>query len=232
MAVQDKILEVRDLTVRLGGYEIIKDLSFSVERGEALIILGPNGAGKTTLLRAILGLLPYRGEVIWRAKKINYLPSQELMRRRTVLPLTVKEFFAFKRASLKATELILSQVGLDKRVIGQNLGTLSTGQFQRLMLAWSLVDKPEVLLLDEAMSGIDVGGQDTIYSLLHKFWRQGNLTLIFVTHELEIVWKHANHVLCLNHHGLCFGAPREVLSPQKLEELYGTGIKFYEHKHD
>ncbi len=232
MVKQDKILEVRHLTVRFGDYEVIKDLSFDVEKGEALIVLGPNGAGKTTLLRAILGLLPYQGEVVWRAKKINYLPSQELMQRRTVLPLTVKEFFAFKRADYKTTKLILSQVGLDEQVIRQNLGSLSTGQFQRLMLAWSLVDKPEVLLLDEAMSGIDVGGQDTIYSLLHKFWRQGDLTLIFITHELDIVWKHANHVLCLNHRGLCFGAPREVLSPQKLEELYGTGIKFYEHKHD
>ncbi len=228
----ETVLQVNNLNVSYGEHQVIENLSFSVKRGEALIVLGPNGAGKTTLLRAILGLLPYQGEVVWSAKKISYLPSQELMQRRTTLPLSVSEFFSFKNHSQHEVTAILKEVGLDEKLLKQNLGSLSTGQFQRLMLAWALIDRPEVLLLDEAMSGIDVGGQETIYSLLHKFWRQGNLTLIFITHELDIVWRHANHVLCLNHRGLCFGAPREVLTPQNLEKLYGTGIKFYEHKHD
>ncbi len=228
----DKILQVHNLNVSYGRYKVIENLSFSVEKGEALIILGPNGAGKTTLLRALLGLIPYTGKVEWSAEKINYLPSQELMQRRTILPLKVNEFFAFKNQPQDKVKLILQQVGLSAEIFYKNLGELSTGQFQRVMLAWALVDEPEVLLLDEPMSGIDIGGQETIYSLLHKFWQQGNLTLIFITHELNIVWRHANHVLCLNHRGLCFGVPREVLTPQNLEKLYGTGIKFYEHKHN
>lgn len=228
----DKILQVHNLNVSYGRYKVIENLSFSVEKGEALIILGPNGAGKTTLLRALLGLIPYTGKVEWSAEKINYLPSQELMQRRTILPLKLNEFFAFKNQPQDKVKLILQQVGLSAEIFYKNLGELSTGQFQRVMLAWALVDEPEVLLLDEPMSGIDIGGQETIYSLLHKFWQQGNLTLIFITHELNIVWRHANHVLCLNHRGLCFGVPREVLTPQNLEKLYGTGIKFYEHKHN
>ena len=100
-----------------------------------------------------------------------------------------------------------------------------------MIIAWALVSEPSVLLFDEPTAGIDIGGQETIYSLLHKFWREGNLTMLLVTHNLDIVWEHANNVLCLNKKMLCYGKPREVLTPESLEELYGMEIKFYEHTH-
>jgi len=122
-------------------------------------------------------------------------------------------------------------VGLDPSLLKRRFGTLSTGQFQRMIIAWALVDEPEVLLFDEPTSGVDIGGQETIYSLLHKFWKERNLTILLVTHDLSVVWEHANNVLCLNKKALCYGKPRDVLTPQGLEKLYGTGIKFYEHTH-
>lgn len=230
--MQKEILNVKNLSVVLDGEEIIKDLSFKVNEQEVLIILGPNGAGKTTLLRTLLGFLPYRGVISWSTKNISYLPPQELFHRKDLPPLSIEEFFKFKEASSEKILNILRLVGLDPSLLKKRFGTLSTGQFQRMIIAWALVDEPSVLLFDEPTSGIDVGGQETIYSLLHKFWKERNLTILLVTHDLNIVWEHANNVLCLNKKMLCHGKPGEVLTPEGLEKLYGTGIKFYKHKHD
>ena len=127
---------------------------------------------------------------------------------------------------------ILKEVGLNSSLLKKRYGTLSTGQFQRMVIAWALVSEPSVLLFDEPTSGIDIGGQETIYSLLHKFWKKGCLTILLVTHDLNIVWEHANNVLCLNKKKLCYGRPKNVINPKSLERLYGTGVKFYKHTHE
>ena len=226
------ILKVENLKVELGGKEIIEDLSFSVKERDSLVILGPNGAGKTTLLRALLGLISYQGEVRWGTKDISYLPPQELVQRTNLFPLTVRDFFHFKEVKEKQILEILGAVGLSTKILPGRINTLSTGQFQRLIIAWALADNPKVLLFDEPTSGIDVGGQETIYTLLHKFWKERNLTILLVTHELSVVWEHANNVLCLNKRGLCFGSPDVALTPEKLKELYGVGVKFHKHSND
>jgi zinc transport system ATP-binding protein len=227
----DLTLKVKNLNVVLDGEEIIKDLTFEVKERETLIILGPNGAGKSTLLRTLLGLLPYSGEIIWSTKSISYLPPQELFQRRDLPPLNIEEFFKFKNVSHEKILNIFSAVGLESSLLGRRFGAVSTGQFQRMLIAWALVDEPRVLLFDEPTSGIDVGGQETIYSLLHKFWLERNLTILLVTHDLNIVWEHGDNVLCLNKRTLCYGKPKDVVTPEALENIYGTGIKFYEHKH-
>jgi ABC-type Mn2+/Zn2+ transport system ATPase subunit len=226
-----EILIVKNLNVTLDGEEIIRDLSFEVNEGEVLIILGPNGAGKTTLLRTLVGLLPYKGEIHWASRNISYLPPQELFQRKALAPLSIEEFFKFKHVSPAQILKTIDSVGLDSSVLKKGFGTLSTGQFQRMIIAWALVNEPSVLLFDEPTTGIDIGGQETIYSLLHKFWSEGKLTILLVTHDLNIVWEHANNVLCLNKKMLCYGKPRETLTSESLEEIYGTGIKFYEHTH-
>jgi zinc transport system ATP-binding protein len=227
-----EILRVRNLNVVRDGEEIIKDLTFEVQERETLIILGPNGAGKTTLLRTLMGLNPHSGEITWTTKNISYLPPQELFQRKDLPPLSIGEFFGFKKVSSEKVLNIFSAVGLDLSLLKRRFGAVSTGQFQRMLIAWALVDQPEVLLFDEPGSGIDIGGQETIYSLLHQFWQEWNLTILLVTHDLNIVWEHATNVLCLNKKNLCYGAPREVITPKTLEEIYGTGIKFYEHTHN
>jgi len=229
--MSEVLLRVKNLNVVRDGVEIIKDLSFEVRERETLIILGPNGAGKSTLLRTLLGLLPYSGEIIWHAKSISYLPPQELFQRKGLPPLSVEDFFRFKKVTREKILDILSAVGLDSSLLKRRFGAVSTGQFQRMLIAWAMVDEPKVLLFDEPTSGIDVGGQETIYSLLHKFWKEKHLTILLVTHDLNIVWEHGDYVLCMNKERLCYGRPREIMTPEGLEEIYGTGVKFYEHKH-
>jgi len=222
-------LEVKNLSVILNNQKIIENLSFKLKKGETLVVLGPNGAGKTTLLRALLNVIPYQGEVIWSVKNISYLPPNELLQRKEILPLTVNDFYSLKEVSKKRILESLKSVGLEESLLKKRIAHLSTGQFQRLSIAWALVDNPDTLLFDEPTSGIDIGGTETIYSLLHGFWKKHALTIILVTHDLSVVWEHADNVLCLNKKGLCYGSPSQALTTESLRQLYGVGIKYYQH---
>ncbi len=227
------ILEVKNLNVSFGEEKVIENLSFQVVRGEILTILGPNGAGKSVLLKTLLGFLPYQGEIVWdQNPKIGYLPQGLNQLKVKDLPLTIYDFFALKSPNLKKDEIIkfLHLVGLDKEILNKTAGHLSGGQFQRMLVAWVLISKPEIIFFDEPTTGIDIGGGETIYSLLHTIHQKDDLTIVLVTHDLNIVSKYSNTVLCLNRRGYsCFGTPKEILSPDMLEELFGPEIKFYKH---
>lgn len=230
----ERILKVENLNVRFGKEVVIKNLSFEIKGGEFLILLGPNGAGKSTLLRAILGLIPYQGKIVWGKKpKISYLPERLGREKFKETAILVKEFFKIKEKSEEKISEILKEVGLEpEKALNKNPGKLSSGQFQRMLIAWSLISEPEVLIFDEPATGIDIGGEETIYSLLEKFWKEKDLTIIMVTHDLDIVYKYATNVLCLSKKGFCcFGPPRKILTPKALEKVYGTKIRFYVHKH-
>ncbi|MCF7970763.1 MAG: metal ABC transporter ATP-binding protein [Methylococcaceae bacterium] len=231
MIDENTVLTVSNLQIAYEGNQIISDLSFTVEKKDILIILGPNGAGKTTLLRALQHFLPYQGSVSWNAQKISYLPPQEFLQRQNLPPLNIEEFYAFKTSNSNAIKSMIADVGLDESLLSHQFNELSTGQFQRMLIGWALLDNPDVLILDEPTSGIDIGGEETIYSLLHKFWQSQNLTILLVTHDLNIVWEYATQVICLNKQQVCMGKPDEVLTPEQLKTLYGTGIKFYKHQH-
>jgi zinc transport system ATP-binding protein len=233
----EPILNVENLSVTLDNKEILSNISFNVAPRDVLVILGPNGAGKTTLLRALLEIVKHEGKVSWKiqgdtAPRVSYLPPQEFLQRKSLPPLSVEDFFHFKTQNKDTIRNILVEVGLDPIIMKQQFKSLSTGQFQRMLIAWALVNDPDVLLFDEPTSGIDIGGEETIYTLLHKFWERRNLTIILVTHDLNIVWEHANQVICLNKKQMCMGKPDEVLTPEKLKSLYGTGLKYYEHRHE
>jgi len=225
------ILEVKNLSVKFDNMYVLRDVNFSVEKGEILVIMGPNGSGKTTLLKAILGTIPYEGEIILRTEKIAFLPSQDILRIDTLLPLTVREFFNLKTKSIKNILNILKEVGIESNILERQINKLSTGELQRIFIAWTMLNSPSLLLFDEPTSGIDVGGQETIYSLIQKFWKRFNMTILLVTHDLSVVYKHATKVLCLNNKVCCYGEPKNILTPKMLARLYGTEIKFYRHSH-
>ncbi|MCD6367900.1 MAG: metal ABC transporter ATP-binding protein [Candidatus Aenigmarchaeota archaeon] len=232
--MKDTILEVKNLTVKLDGEKIIEKLSFSVNPGDILTVIGPNGAGKTTLLRALLGLINYEGKIKWKKGiKVNYLPQGISKEKFSRMPISIKEFFRFKEKSDEKILSMFKEVGLDvgKEFLEKNPGNLSSGQFQRLLIAWSLIDDPDVLLLDEPTSGIDVGGEKTIYSLLKKMWSKTKITIILVTHDLNVVYAYSNRCLCLSKVSSCYGPPRKILTPKSLQKIYNMEIKFYKHDH-
>jgi zinc transport system ATP-binding protein len=227
----DVILAVSNLTVELGGTIILENLSFDLRDEETLVILGPNGSGKTVLLRSLLGLLPYRGQVEWRpGTRIGYVPQRIPLNRE--LPVTVADFFELRKAARSAVPGLLAQVGLsDPAFPHKPLGLLSSGQFQRVLIAWALMNDPKVLLFDEPTAGIDVGGEETIHKLLQRTRRQRRLSMILVTHDLGSVYGEATNVLCINNRTAYYGSPSEILEPEILRSVYGSEAKFYRHSH-
>lgn len=242
------ILQVKDLTVTLGGHTIIDNISFSVDEGTTCAIIGPNGAGKSVLIKAILRLLPKeKGEVTifdtphekYRkvAHQISYIPQTTDFDRN--FPLTVHGLFALKSKrpfGLSATDEARAQALLKlvdmQPHLHKKLGDLSGGQLQRVLLAYSLMDKPRLLILDEPSAGIDTKGQETMYALLHRIKEAEKLTMILISHELDVVMQYADQVLCLNKELLCAGLPNEVLTADILKEMYGMPVRHFHHTHD
>ncbi len=238
---KENILQVENLSVAFDDNIVLENVNFSVSEGDVMAVIGPNGSGKSVLFRALLGLIPYEGKVTWQKNvKIGYVPQKLSIDRG--LPLTVMEFFKLKSNSKKDILDSLASVGVDTgpshehhlehHILNRRMGFLSGGQFQRVIIAWSLIDKPGVLLFDEPTAGIDVGGEETIYNLLHELQDKHDLTIILISHDLNIVYKYADNVICLNKQQLCFGEPHSVLDPAGLSSLYGGEAKFYHHNHD
>ena len=120
---------------------------------------------------------------------------------------------------------------MGKEFLNTKIGELSSGELQRSLIAWAVVGHPDLLMFDEPTASVDIAGQETVYELLHKLQDEHGLTLMLISHDLSVVYKYANNVLCLNKAQTCFGQPSEVLNSKELEKLYGGGGKLYHHMH-
>jgi zinc transport system ATP-binding protein len=232
----DTILNVRDCSVVLDGETLLCGVSFKVQKGEALAVIGPNGAGKTLLFKALLGLVPFSGRIVWRpGLRIGYVPQKFPVDRGA--PLTVREFFLLKakrfwfpdRPFLEHLSHELSLVGLAREILDRPIGELSGGQLQRLLIGWAMVDHPEVMLFDEPTAGIDIGFEETVYHVLQRLQKERSTTILLISHEINIVYRYADQVLCLNRKMLCHGKPHDVLRPEDLTRLFGEG-SFFKHQ--
>ena len=226
------VLEVANVSVRFGRTKVLNDLSFAVPRSSSLAIIGPNGAGKTMLFQALIGAIPYEGSVRWaEGTRIGYVPQKLDIERD--LPVTGNDFLRAKVAvsgsSWNDASRALAQVSLDTRAATLPIGTLSGGQFQRLLVAVALVGSPTVLLLDEPTAGVDEPGQETMNETIERLRRKDGLTVFLISHDLSVVYRYASNVLCLSRGTACFGVPKNVLTPAMLEQLYGTPVGYHVH---
>jgi zinc transport system ATP-binding protein len=228
------VLAVKNLSVHIEGKALIENINFELIPNERFVIIGPNGAGKTVLLKALLDLLPYSGEITWAPDvRVGYVPQKIDADRH--LPITYKDLYVSKCRILKSpTEEIgevSESVGLTKETLETPVGLLSGGQFQRGLIGFALIGKPNVLMLDEPTASIDEPGEEHIYELIHRLQDQYSMAVIAVTHDLSFVYRHATKVLCLNKQGVCIGTLQEALTPQVLEKLYGESFSYYHHDH-
>src|SRR5882762_9179878 len=228
------LLAVKNLCVSIEGKIIVENLSFELGPGETLSILGPNGAGKTVLLKALLNLVPYSGEVAWAPNvRVGYVPQKIDADRH--LPLTYRDLFNSKCRIANVTtgqiDEVSQSVGLSKEMLATPVGHLSGGYFQRGLIGFALIGKPNVLLLDEPTASLDEPGEEHIYELIHRLQEQYKLAVIIVSHDLSFVYRYASSVLCLNKQSVCLGPPREVLTTEILEKLYGPSFSYYLHDH-
>jgi zinc transport system ATP-binding protein len=238
-------VDVKDLSVTLGGHKILDNISFSVPAGSTTAIIGPNGAGKSVLVKTILRLIPKdKGKVhifgtdhkYYRkvAPLLSYIPQHVQFDQD--FPLTVRGLFSLKSSrpiglngvQKQHMQELLRLVGMEE-FADKRLSTLSGGQLQRVLIGYSLMDHPRLLILDEPSAGIDISGHETIYALLKRIQEEEELTMILISHELDVVMQYAEQVLCLNKQLLCAGAPHQVLSNELLQQMYGTPIGHFTH---
>jgi zinc transport system ATP-binding protein len=228
----ENALEVKGLSVSFDETYVLRDLGFAVPTGSALAVIGPNGAGKTVLFRALIGSVRYDGEIRWApGTRIGYVPQKLDIERD--LPITGREFLEAKAAVSGASkgdaDRALRLVNLPGVIADQPIGTLSGGQFQRLLLALALVGRPTVLLFDEPTAGVDEPGEERLYEMIRRVQAKEGLTLLLISHELSVVYRYATNVLCLSREHPCFGPPEEILTPERIEQVYGTPLKYHHH---
>lgn len=233
-------LDVRGLRVSYGGQPVLEDVTFALQAGQLVGIIGPNGAGKTTLLKSILGLLPTAAGTVLaggaaiarRGGQVAYVPQRDAINWR--FPASVADVVLMGRygrlgwlrrpgAADRAIALgCLQQVGMEA-FAARPIAALSGGQQQRVFVARALAQEPEVLLLDEPISGVDAPTQEAILTILAGLAAQGK-TLLITTHDLRCNMEHFDSLLALNRHVIALGPVEQVLTPEVLTRTYGTQV--------
>lgn len=227
-------IELHHVTVRYQQkFEpAVQDVSFEVDKGQIAMIIGPNGSGKSTLIKAMLGLIPYEGDITLRGRDIEkashavgYVPQTHTVD--LSFPLTVQEFLSFSHANCPDTvnrpkhiHNTLAKIHAEN-LMTKSLRDLSGGQLQRILLARAIMHQPKVLILDEPETGIDVGTEATLYDLIVQLKEKENVTSIIATHEIDTVKKYADQVICINHCLVCSAPPKEALTEEIIKSLYG-----------
>ena len=229
----EKLISIENLTVRLNGREALKNIDFELCDNEIITIIGPNGAGKTSLLRAIMGLVsPFEGRVRYH-KILNFGYVPQSLHIPVFFPLTVRRF-------LEILPSKPSQCALESEVANSKLealqhrliSTLSGGEWQRVLFARALLSHPDILVLDEPVSGLDHIGAREIYQRIVHWKKNKRRTALIVSHDLHLVMSSADRVLCLNGHICCQGAPQQIRNEGEIRALFGDALALYAHDHD
>lgn len=224
----------------------LDNISFSLKPNTINILIGPNGSGKSTLLKSILGILSSSGEITFYDEKgekisrkeshIGYVPQK--FNFDTSIPITVNEFLKLTLSSCKrhtgGSENQISKALKEVNATNlryKKLGDLSGGQLQRIILARALFHHPKLLILDEPESGIDMEGERFFYEVLDKLVKEKRVTALIASHEMEIVNKYADQVLCINKTIVCAGSSAQALTDKTFSKLYGSHNKPHNHVH-
>ena len=214
---------------------LVEGISLSVEKGKIVTLIGPNGSGKSTTAKIALGIYKnIEGKVEKFTNKIGYVPQKISID--WTLPLRVKDFMNLTESI--NDEQINEALGLTGvlRLKNNNLGSLSGGEFQRVLLARAISKKPELLVLDEPVQGVDYTGEIALYELIKKISDELKCGILLISHDLHTVMSATDHVVCLNGHVCCSGSPIDVASNHEYKALFGEQasktLALYEHNHD
>ena len=229
-------LRIQDLSVRIGGDKILRDVNLHIHCGQMVALIGPNGAGKSTLIKAILGQRDYNGIIAFSAPgmrhrkppRIGYVPQSPSFDPGD--PVTVADLFAccqskrpaflglsrdMREKTLECLERVHGEELIDKRV-----GTLSGGELQRVLLALALEPLPNILILDEPLSGVDVEGQIGLMEMLDEIRKRFDLSILMTTHDFGMLQQFADKVVLIDHTVLTKGTPTEVLSSEEFRRVF------------
>ncbi|MDU8912980.1 metal ABC transporter ATP-binding protein [Aestuariicoccus sp. MJ-SS9] len=229
------LIAAKDLSVAYGGGTVLQGVDLTITPGEIVTLVGPNGSGKSTLVRALVGSVPLsRGRVTRKpGLRLGYVPQKLAID--PTLPMTVTRFLNLPHRSDAATQAAaLAQAGATS-LADRQMSDLSGGQFQRALLARALLNRPELLILDEPTQGLDQPGSAAFYRLIEDIRTSLGCAVLMVSHELHVVMSASDRVICLNGHVCCEGHPEVVAQAAEYRALFGSGtqgaLALYRHEH-
>ncbi|MBQ9968719.1 MAG: metal ABC transporter ATP-binding protein [Oscillospiraceae bacterium] len=231
-------LKIENLSVRFGEETVLEDVDLHMHCGQIVALIGPNGAGKSTLIRAILGQRAYEGRISFTpaggtpgAFRIGYVPQSPSFEHGD--PVSVQDLFAcclkrrpaflpmgkaFRRSVLESLSRVHGEALIDKR-----MGDLSGGELQRVLLALALEPMPQLLILDEPLSGVDVEGMELLMQQLHEIRRTCDLSILMTTHDFSMLERYCDRVVLLSHKILKKGTPLDVLNSEEFLDAFHLG---------
>ncbi|SFV81012.1 Zinc ABC transporter, ATP-binding protein ZnuC [hydrothermal vent metagenome] len=236
MTTPQTLISANNISLSHHGKSILDKVSFELKQGEFITLIGPNGAGKSSLIKVLLGLTKADSGNIERANNIKLGYTPQTFKPNPFIPISVIDFlnlnqkvnqsFLHETATLTGTESLLDSP----------LKNLSGGELQRVLLTRALLNKPNVLILDEPAQNLDVNGQMHLYKLIQNIHQQQGCAVLMVSHDLHRVMKESTQVLCLYHHICCIGQPESILKDSQFNDLFADQMDdlmaTYEHHHN
>ena len=229
------LVQLENVGVFQNNKWLVEDVSLNVEKGKIVTLIGPNGSGKTTTAKIALGIHKnIKGKVKKFTDKIGYVPQKISID--WTLPIRVTDFMELTH-NLNENEIenALNLTGV-KHLKNSDLRNLSGGEFQRVLIARAISKKPDLLVLDEPVQGVDFKGEIALYELIKKISDKINCGILLISHDLHVVMTATDYVVCLNGHVCCSGSPTAVANNKEYQKLFGdrasTILSVYEHSHD
>jgi len=218
------------------GKWLVRGISMHVQPGEIVTLIGPNGSGKSTTAKMALGVLKADEGKVYRKPELrsSYVPQR--LDVNWTLPLSVHRFMKLtNKASDSEIDLALSSTEIS-HLARKQMSQLSGGEFQRVLLARAILRKPELLVLDEPVQGVDYNGEIALYKLIDNIRNRLNCGVLLISHDLHVVMSTTDKVICLNGHVCCSGTPASVASSEEFKSLFGehatSGLTLYKHHHE
>jgi zinc transport system ATP-binding protein len=236
LKVSDALLRARDVSLTIGGRNILDHVTIDIRSNEIVTVIGPNGAGKSTLVRCLLGLQPVTSGQIIRATnlRVGYVPQR--FPQTPNVPLDVRRLLSLTlKPNETEIEAALAETGI-AHLKHASVSRLSGGELQRALLARALLRKPQLLELDEPVQAVDFMGEARLYELISEIRKRHACGILMVSHDLHMVMAESDHVICLNGHVCCEGGPSKVQQDPEFARLFGPSaarmIAAYTHHHD
>lgn len=234
--MSDALITLNNISLSHNGKNVLDDVSFKLHEGEFITLIGPNGAGKSSLIKVLLGVIKQDyGDITYTDNiRLGYTP--QTFSANPFIPISVKDFLTLNQKLDSEFMLKTFELTGIKDLLKSPLKNLSGGELQKVLLTRALLNKPNVLILDEPAQNLDVDGQMQLYKLIQDIHQQQNCAVLMVSHDLHRVMKESTQVLCLYHHICCEGLPESILKDEKFNDLFADQINdlmaTYEHHHN
>jgi zinc transport system ATP-binding protein len=236
MKLTNALISAKNVSVIKNQKSILENIDIQINKKDFITIIGPNGAGKTMLLKCLMGFYKPTSGMIERKEKlkIGYMPQS--INVINTMPMTVKGFITVKKKYDDVSlHKVITEVNLGE-IVNKQLSVLSGGEMQRVLLARSLLNNPDLLILDEPAQNLDISGQLNFYKLIQEIYSKRDISILMISHDLHLVMVSTKKVLCLYKHICCSGAPQQIAKDPEFLSMFGKDManmmSIYQHSHD